>query len=177
MITVSPLTRRCGPSRTKVLDYESIRLQKPTLRTSSNYRADGKKDLARLEQICVCRNRGLGLGDVRAILDRLESDASGILKRRMVELNAKMQTLRGHRKAILKLLQNKSSFGRKKVMTKEKWVPIMKASGFSEAAMRKWHTEFERSAPEELRDFLTFLHIPQDEIRSIREWSKKEQSR
>jgi len=79
MVAVSPLTRRCGLGRTTVLDYESIRLLKPARWTSSNYRADGEKDLARLKQICVYRNRGLGLGDVRAILDRLESDASGIL--------------------------------------------------------------------------------------------------
>jgi len=52
----------------------------------------------------------------------------------------------------------------------------MKASGFSEADMRKWHAEFERSAPEEHQEFLAFLHIPEKEIRSIREWSRKEHS-
>jgi hypothetical protein len=62
------------------------------------------------------------------------------------------------------------------VITKEKWVAIMKASGFSEADMRKWHAEFERSAPEEHQEFLAFLRIPKDEIRSIREWSRKEHS-
>jgi hypothetical protein len=91
-----------------------------------------------------------------------------------VELHAEIQALRGHQRAILKLLQHKFSFGRKKVITKEKWVAIMKASGFSEADMRKWHAEFERSAPEEHQEFLAFLHIPKDEIRSIREWSRKE---
>jgi hypothetical protein len=60
------------------------------------------------------------------------------------------------------------------VINKEKWVAIMKASGFSEADMRKWHAEFERSAPEEHQEFLAFLHIPEKEIRSIREWSRKE---
>ncbi len=176
MITVTQLARRCGLSRSTVLYYESVRVLKPPLRTSSNYRAYGEKDVARLEQICVYRNIGLGLGDIRAILDRPESDASGILKRRLVELNAEIQALRGHQRAILKLLQHKLPFGRKKVITKEKWVAIMKASGFSEADMRKWHAEFERSAPEEHQEFLAFLHIPEKEIRSIREWSRKEHS-
>jgi len=176
MITVTQLARRCGLSRSTVLYYESVRVLKPPLRTSSNYRAYGEKDVARLEQICVYRNAGLGLSDIRAILERPESDASGILKRRMVELNAEIQALRGHQRAILKLLQHKFSFGRKKVINKEKWVAIMKASGFSEADMRKWHAEFERSAPEEHQEFLTFLHIPEKEIRSIREWSRKEHS-
>jgi MerR family transcriptional regulator, thiopeptide resistance regulator len=174
MITVTQLARRCGISRSTVLYYESVGLLKRPVRTSSNYRAYGEKDVARLEQVRVYRNAGLGLADIRAILDRPESDASGILKRRLVELNAEIQALRGHQRAILKLLQHKISFGRKKVITKEKWVSIMKASGFSEADMRKWHAEFERSAPEEHQEFLTFLHIPKDEIRSIREWSKKE---
>ncbi|HKM79375.1 MAG TPA: MerR family transcriptional regulator [Candidatus Acidoferrum sp.] len=176
MITVTQLARRCGLSRSTVLYYESVRVLKPPLRTSSNYRAYGEKDVARLEQICVYRNIGLGLGDIRAILDRPESDASGILKRRLVELNAEILALRGHQRAILKLLQHKFSFGRKKVITKEKWIAIMKASGFSEADMRKWHAEFERSAPEEHQEFLAFLHIPEKEIRSIREWSRKEHS-
>jgi DNA-binding transcriptional MerR regulator len=174
MITVTQLARRCGLSRSTVLYYESVRVLKPPLRTSSNYRAYGEKDVARLEQVCVYRSAGLGLADIRAILDRPESDASGILKRRLVELNAEIQALRGHQRAILKLLQHKISFGRKKVITKEKWVSIMKASGFSEADMHRWHAEFEHSAPEEHQEFLTFLHIPKDEIRSIREWSKKE---
>ncbi len=173
-MTVTQLARRCHLSRSTILYYESVGLLKRPLRTSSNYRAYGEKDVARLEQVCVYRSAGLGLADIRAILDRPESDASGILKRRLVELNAEIQALRGHQRAILKLLQHKFSFGRKKVITKEKWVAIMKASGFSEADMHKWHAEFERSAPEEHQEFLTFLHIPKDEIRSIREWSKKE---
>jgi MerR family transcriptional regulator, thiopeptide resistance regulator len=176
MITVTQLARRCGLSRSAVLYYESVGVLRRPLRSSSNYRAYSEKDVARLEQVCVYRNAGLGLGDIRAILDRPESDASGILKRRMVELNAEIQALRGHQRAILKLLQHKYSFGRKRVITKEKWVAIMKASGFSEADMRKWHAEFERSAPEEHQEFLEFLNIPKDHIRSIREWSRKEHS-
>jgi hypothetical protein len=56
--------------------------------------------------------------------------------------------------------------------TKEKWVSIMKAAGFDEADMRRWHVEFERSAPDEHQEFLEFLHIPKEEIASIREWSR-----
>jgi hypothetical protein len=49
----------------------------------------------------------------------------------------------------------------------------MKACGFSEDDMRRWHTEFERAAPAEHQEFLEFLHIPVEEIHTIREWSKK----
>jgi len=173
MFTVSQLARRCGLSRSTLLYYESIRLLKAGSRTAANYRIYSEKDLQRLQQICAYRNAGLGLGDIRAILDSPESKASAILKRRLLELDAEIETLRGHQRAILKLLQSKKPFWREKAMTKEKWVSIMKASGFTENDMHRWHAEFERSAPAEHQEFLTFLHIPSEEIRSIREASRK----
>lgn len=173
MLTVSKLARRFGLSRSAVLYYESIGLLKPASRSAGNYRSYGQKDQDRLEQICVYRAAGLKLEDIRAILERPASDAASVLERRLVELNAEIETLRAHQRAILKLLKNKSSIWRKKVITKEKWVSIMKASGFAEADMHRWHAEFERSAPAEHQEFLEFLHIPAAEIRAIRNFSRK----
>jgi MerR family transcriptional regulator, thiopeptide resistance regulator len=175
-MTVSQLARRCGLSRSTLLYYESIGLLKPASRTAANYRAYSEKDLQRLQQVCVYRNAGLKLGDVRAILDRPEKGAPSVLKRRLAELDGEIETLRNHQRAILKLLGNKNSLWRKKAMTKEKWVSIMKASGFSEADMHRWHAEFERAAPEDHQEFLQYLHIPKDEVQSIRQWSRKAQS-
>ena len=59
------------------------------------------------------------------------------------------------------------------MITKQKWVSIMKASGLNEEQMHRWHEEFERSAPEEHQEFLEFLHIPPAEIKSIRAQSGK----
>jgi hypothetical protein len=47
----------------------------------------------------------------------------------------------------------------------------MRAAGFSEQDMRRWHKEFEKSAPQEHQEFLEFLHISAEEIKSIRKWS------
>jgi len=175
MWTVTQIARRCGLSRSTLLYYESIGLLKPTSRSAANYRCYGEQDLQRLEQICLYRNAGLKLADIRSIVSRTGGDAEDILKRRLVELNAEIETLRNHQRAILRLIQNKSAFRKVKVMTKDKWVAIMKASGFSEADMHRWHIEFEKSAPDDHQQFLEFLHIPQDEVRSIREWSRKAQ--
>jgi DNA-binding transcriptional MerR regulator len=175
MFTVSKLAGSCGLSRSTLLYYESVGLVKPAARTAGNYRSYGETDLRRLQQICVYRDAGLKLADIRAILDRPEHDAASVLQRRLVELDAGIQTLRGHQRAILKLLQNKNSFRRTKRMTKEKWVSIMRASGLSDTDMHRWHIEFERSAPGDHQTFLEFLHIPAPEIRSIREWSRKAQ--
>ena len=59
------------------------------------------------------------------------------------------------------------------MITKDKWVSIMRAAGFSEHDMERWHTEFEKNAPQEHQEFLEFLHIGTDEIAKIREWSRK----
>ena len=59
------------------------------------------------------------------------------------------------------------------MVTKEKWVAIMKGCGFTEAQMHGWHVEFERAAPDEHQEFLEFLHIPAEEIQRIRESSRK----
>jgi DNA-binding transcriptional MerR regulator len=172
MWTVSKLAARCGLSRGTLLYYESIGLLKPPARSAANYRRYGERDFERLQQICAYRHAGLTLDDIRAILDRRESDAAAVLKRRLVALDGEIETRRAHQRAILKLLKN-DSIGRNKMITKEKWVSIMKASGLTEADMHRWHAEFEKAAPEEHQEFLEFLHIPAAEIRTIREWSAR----
>ena len=172
MLTVSQLAQRCGLSRSTLLYYESIGLLKPAPRTGGNYRSYGKADLRRLQQICVYRDAGLKLEDIRGILVRPENDASAVLQRRLLELSAEVEKLRGHQRAILKLLKHKNSLRRTEMISKQKWTSIMQAAGFTQADMQRWHAEFERSAPEEHQEFLEFLHIPKDEIRSIREASR-----
>ena len=175
MWTVSKLAARCGLSRGTLLYYESIGLLKPPARSAGNYRSYGERDLQRLQQICAYRHAGLTLDDIRAVfiqMDRGESDAAAVLKRRLVALDGEIETRRAHQRAILKLLKN-DSIGRKKMITKEKWVSIMKASGLTQADMHRWHAEFEKAAPEEHQEFLEFLHIPAAEIRTIRDWSAR----
>lgn len=173
MYTVTQLARSCGLSRGTLLYYESIGLLKPPPRSAGNYRRYGSKDAERLRQICMYRDAGLKLRDIGAILDRAGNGASSILKRRLGELSAEIEGLREHQRAILRLLRSETNFRSQKVITKDKWVAIMKAAGFQEAEMQRWHTEFERSAPEEHQEFLEFLHIPGKEIETIRAWSRK----
>jgi DNA-binding transcriptional MerR regulator len=173
MLTVSQLAKSCGLSRTALIYYESIGLLKPASRTQGNYRTYSDTDLERLRRICVYRDAGLKLTDIRAILARPDNDASAVLNRRLVELSAEITKLRNHQQVILTLLKHKNSLKGKKMITKQKWVSIMKAAGFKEADMHRWHAEFERSAPEEHQEFLEFLHIPKPEIQSIREASRK----
>ena len=175
MLTVTKLARRCGVSRTTLLYYESIRMIPPPQRSGSNYRYYDEADVQRLLAISSYRDAGLTIEDIRAILStnmkRTGSNASGVLKRRLVELDAEIATLRNHQRAILKLLQSKA-LGKAKMISKDKWVSIMKACGLTDEQTHRWHAEFERSAPAEHQEFLEFLHIPSDEIVNIRKQSR-----
>jgi DNA-binding transcriptional MerR regulator len=171
-LTVTLLARACGLSRGTVLYYESLGLLKPVRRSAGNYRLYGERDLERLRQVCLYRNAGLKLSDIRSILDRPSSDAASVLQRRLVELGAEIERLREHQRAIARLLGGANRLRRMRMVTKEKWVDVMRSAGFTDEQMRRWHMEFEKSAPEEHQEFLEFLHIPAEEVVRIREWSK-----
>jgi DNA-binding transcriptional MerR regulator len=167
-MTANTLARACGLSRSTLLYYESLGLLRRPPRTDGNYRAYGDADLARLRQIGVYRKVGLRLASIRAVLDQPRGDASAILERRLVEIDADIETLRAHQRDILRLLERSRPLARRAPMTKDTWVGIMRRAGFTDAAMHTWHAEFERTAPADHQEFLEFLHIPADEVRAIR---------
>ena len=179
MLTVSQLATRCGLSRSTLLYYESLGLLKAASRSASNYRRYSERDAARLEQIRAYRDAGLTLRDVEALLrdkDKAAGGASAILQRRFLEIDKEIGVLRRQQQAILQLLKRSEPTTHKprksEIMTKEKWTAIMRASGFSDEEMNRWHFEFERSAPDDHQQFLEYLQIGPDEIAHIREWSR-----
>jgi DNA-binding transcriptional MerR regulator len=172
-LTVTRLARACQIARSTVLYYESIGLLSRPRRTAGNYRLYSEADLERLRRICAYRNSGLTLADIRSILDAPQTaGAAAVLRRRLVELDAAILQLRNHQQAIARLLQPNVLPRRTAMVTKEKWVGVMQSAGFTEDDMRRWHAEFEKSAPAEHQEFLEFLHIPPAEIERIREWSR-----
>jgi DNA-binding transcriptional MerR regulator len=174
MLTVSQLAKLCGLSRTTLLYYESIGLLLPACRSGADYRRYSTAELERLRTICAYRDAGLRLNDIQQILDERSNDATAVLKRRLLELDGEIETLREHQNAILRLLQADDGSWRTLEMTKEKWVSILHAAGFSEEDMRRWHKQFEQQAPEEHQQFLEYLQIPKEEIGKIRERSKEQ---
>lgn len=171
-MTVTRLARACGLSRSTVLYYESVGLLNPARRSSGNYRVYGERDLARLREVCVYREAGLTLADIRTVLDRSRGEAGAVLQRRFVELGAEIEKLRSRQREIARLLEGANRLRRMKMVTKEKWIEVMRKAGLSDEQMKRWHQEFEKSAPEEHQEFLEFLHIPAEEIQHIRAWSR-----
>lgn len=177
MLTVTRLARSCNLSRSTVLYYESIGLLTRPRRSEGNYRVYGAKDVDRLRQICSYRDAGLTLSDIRSLLDAPRdrtwaNQASGVLRRRLVEIGQAIERMREHQRVIARLL-NTAEWRKDRMITKEKWTSIMSSAGFTNEDMHRWHREFERSAPQEHQEFLEFLHIPADEIQSIRAWSDR----
>jgi len=172
---VTNLARAAGLSRSTVLYYESIGLLRKVKRSAGNYRLYSEADAGRLRQICVYRAAGLTLGDIRAVLDRPASDLGSILERRLAQLGQEMERLRGQQRAIARLLQITGKLKRSNMLTKEKWTQVMRDSGFSDDDMHRWHAQFEKAEPEEHEQFLKFLHIPEAEVETIRQWSRNYQ--
>jgi len=166
-LTVTRLAQSCRLSRSTVLYYESIGLLKRPRRTDGNYRVYSSGDLDRLRRICLYRESGLTLGDIRSLLDAPRNDASGVLQRRMAEIGRAIERMREQQRSIARLL-NASEMRKDRMITKEKWTSIMASAGFTTEDMQRWHMEFEKTAPAEHQEFLEFLHIPAAEIETIR---------
>ena len=72
---------------------------------------------------------------------------------------------------ILELLGSDSALRSSKVMTKEKWTEILRASGLDDDGMHRWHIEFEKKSPNLHADFLRSLGISEKEVTKIKQWS------
>jgi DNA-binding transcriptional MerR regulator len=173
-LTILALVRASGISRTTLLYYESAGLLRPARRSAAGYRLYGPNDLDRVRRIRQLRSAGLTLEDIKRLLDEPATGAAGVLSRRLEAISGEIEALRDHQLAILRLLASFSPQDeRKEMMTKEKWVEMMRKTGFSDEDMHRWHRVFETSDPEEHELFLRYLQIPEQEIRQIREWSRK----
>ena len=170
MLSVTQLARACGLSRSTVLYYESIGLLPRPPRSQGNYRRYGDAHLARLRQIGTYRDSGLKLADIRILLAQAgDGDgAAAVLRRRLAEIGAEIERLKGQQQAICGLLRYRGSTSRRRIMTKDKWIEIMRAAGLTQADRHRWHAEFEKAAPEDHQTFLEYLKIPSDEISAIR---------
>ncbi|WP_039973906.1 MerR family transcriptional regulator [Vibrio jasicida] len=167
MLTVTQLARECGLSRTTILYYEREGLLAPAHRSENGYRWYGEKEMQRLKTISSYRSYGLPVSSIRTLLAQKGKSQAEILKDHFNELEREIQNLRAQQKAVVVLLQEPQLI-EDNIVTKERWVQIMQAAGFSENDMVTWHQKFEELEPAEHQKFLESLGIDQDEIVRIR---------
>ncbi len=172
MLTISRLAKKFKLSRSTLIYYDKIGLLRPLSRSESNYRIYTQADTKTLELICIYRNTGMSLKEIKKIMHAKSKGIVVQLESRLIELNAEIQSLRKQQQHILSLLKATGLKKKTRVMDKAGWVEILQSSGMDEHAMLKWHREFEKISPESHQDFLESLNIEENEIQGIRKRAK-----
>ena len=172
MLTISKLAKQFNISRTTLLYYEKEGLIKPANRSSNGYRWYGDKEISRLQKIVNYRAFGLSIPDIKTLLSSSQNRKQrATLEKQFANLEQEIQKLKQQQLAIIRFLGDISTL-KNTQMTKQQWTEIMRASGMSDEDMRNWHIQFEKAQPVGHQEFLESLGIEQQEIQSIRQWSK-----
>ncbi|MES9997230.1 MerR family transcriptional regulator [Desulfovibrio aminophilus] len=170
--TIGRLAKRHGLSRSTLLHYDAIGLLRASGRSGGDYRVYDAADDERLAAIRRYRRAGLPLAAIRDLLDGGTDSPAAILDRRIKDLDAEIDELRRQRAFALKLLGRADELPPAGIpLDKKRWTELLRASGFSEDDMTRWHAAFERSDPAGHQRFLEFLRIPAEEIAAIRAFS------
>lgn len=169
MYTVGRLAKKHGLSRSTLLYYGRIGLLQPSGHAKGEYRQYSDEDDARLAKICEYRAAGISLKEIARMLDDpADSTIAEALEERLAQLNLEMAALREQQTLVAGLLGRTDLLAEHAAMDKATWVSLLSAAGFSEADMRRWHVQFERTAPDKHEEFLRRLSIPDGEISAIR---------
>jgi DNA-binding transcriptional MerR regulator len=171
MYTISEIAKRFQISRSALLYYESIGLLVPSSRTSSNYRLYSEENIQQMEQINTYRQSGMALKEIKKLLTSNQQTFVSLLEKQLKNLNKEIQKLRYQQQVIINLLKNNSKLNETRVMDKKTWIALLEATGLDDEARKRWHTQFEKMAPEVHQDFLESLGIPPQEIELIRKLS------
>jgi DNA-binding transcriptional MerR regulator len=170
--SIGQLAKRLNLSRSTLLYYDTVGLAAASARTGANYREYSEEDVKRLEQICIYRQAGLPLKDIKKILGSPENLTVATLEKRLEELNEEIQKLRNQQHFIIRILKNDQLLKHIGVINLDTWITLLKSVGLSQEDMEKWHSRFEKSFPEEHQFFLESLGLPPEEIKKIRALSR-----
>ena len=98
-----------------------------------------------------------------------------ILEKRLNETAHSIVGLKAQQRMLAGMLRQVAA-GRRQWATVDTqlWVEMLEAAGMDDATKKRWHTEFERRAPEGHEEFLLSLGIPAGETARIRSWSRGE---
>ena len=170
--SISQLADAFGLSRSTLLYYDRIGVLYASERTASGYRRYTEQDYGQLERICLFRDAGLALADIKKMLSGGSNPSSSILEKRLRDLDKEILELRTQQHVITAMLKNMSSEDFTPAIDRKAWVEMLESAGMDERGMKTWHAEFERRSPETHYGFLLSLGIPECEARRIQRWSQ-----
>lgn len=168
LISVGKLAKIFGISRTTLLYYDSIGLLKPAKRNESGYRLYEESDLERLKQILVFREVGLSLEDISSLLSADNLNISAQLFRRLKDLNSEIENIRSQQDIIVKLLKNCKIHEVREKLDRDDWIRFVEEAGIEQDKMMEWHSQFEKSSPEQHDNFLKMLNFSDEEIKGLK---------
>jgi DNA-binding transcriptional MerR regulator len=93
-LTVGQVSTRLGVTVRALHHWDGIGLARPSLRTAAGYRLYTAGDLERLHRVLAYRELGLGLDDIRAVLDDADADVPGALRAQRTLVAERIDRLR-----------------------------------------------------------------------------------
>lgn len=171
LLTIGQLSQRFGISRSTLLYYDKLGLLQPSGRSTAGYRLYSGADVKRMEKIASLRDAGLPLAAIAEILESSSTAAIEALKARLQGIHDEMKALRNQQTLVAKLLGDKN-LQLPGVMTKERWVKMLRSAGMDDQGMERWHIEFERHDAKAHEVFLQSLGLTQAEVNEIQAWSR-----
>ncbi|HEX3045378.1 MAG TPA: MerR family transcriptional regulator [Bacillota bacterium] len=171
MYTIGELCEEAGLSRGTLLYYDHVGLLKPSARTPANYRCYTEDDLERLKQICLYRDTGMPLDEIRQILESPQNDTTLILEKHLQDLSQGMRKLTLQRQIVTWMIIQKREPGfteSQNLSPKDALITVLTKVGFNDDELVRLHREFEKFNPSEHQAFLEVLGVPADEIAKIR---------
>jgi len=162
--TITAFARQFGLSRATLLYYDKIGLLSPKTTNQAGYRLYGVDEEKRMERVCLYRQAGLSLEDIKSLLDQnCDTALHQALEDQLRQTSQQLAALKARQRLIMDLL------GRPETqMTVNQWVKMLEEAGVDEAGRKLWHQAFERDAPQEHEAFLYGLGLDQTEIDAIR---------
>lgn len=180
--TITAFAKRFGLSRSTLLYYDRIGLLKPAGFSPNGYRLYGERETARMRRIDTFRKAGIPLKAIREILDGMADDGEGgggleaALERRLIDLNQEIGQLHAQQRLVASLLRREGKRPRVRSVDVTQWVAMLEEAGLDEVARQRWHSAFERDAPEAHQEFLVSLGLDEEEIAEIRRRSREPES-
>lgn len=177
MYKITAMAKEFGLSRSTLLYYDRIGLLSPSTRSEAGYRLYSTADRARLAAICAYRQAGLAMEDIARILATAGDADADLLQRRLRELGEEIKDLQVKQRVLAGMLKAVSGGNLTGQIDKDAWVAMLRAAGMDDAAMERWHWEFEMRSPQAHHDFLLSLGITEEEVLQIRRWSADSSAR
>lgn len=172
MLSVTNLAKRFHVSRATVLYYEREGLLLPACRSDNGYRWYGEAEIERLGDIMAYRSFGVPVSEIRHLITQNDDNVRELsLRNQFLRLEREIRNLRRQQQAIVNFLEHPELL-EEKMISKDRWIEIMRAAGLNDDNMRDWHREFEKLEPDAHQEFLESLGIDAVEIDRIRELSK-----